>query len=646
MSKSKSLSNSFLILPLAALLLLIGAAPIFTAVVNSFYHDYGGERSFAGLAHYATLVSDKGFAFSLRISVLWAFLNTVVTVGGGFLLALSLVRKNLTSKVLFGSLILPWGIPAVILVPLWRLLIHGVGGSSGLSINLLTDPLAGFFATVFVSSWMSVPLIAFVFTGALKAVPLALTDAARAEGAGKGVIALWIYFPMIRESVLALGLLTFVRSLKEFSVILLLTAGGPPFAGGFAGTTIIGATTTMEIYLYELFMTSYDFGLLSAYSMVLIFLVLIAAVLWVGARRQSYRSRAAVLVLVAVVELIFGSYWGALPALAYLLSIKYRRLLPWAFLADLLINVAHLFISGFPEGLNPALIIAAVALPVTLTDGRVFRRGARAITPARIITAFTAVISSVIIVYLLVWVSFSAADVVYVDRLFPRFFAADNYAQVIQNTQVLRSFGNTAVLAVSTAVLAPLFTFPAAFWVLSRRAKIGEASMIGVQLLTVIGGMHTLIPLYWMFRQAGLIGSYIPLILIYVVHVVPFSIFTMVSFLRSVPQSFRDTAALAGASAFGYLRRVLLPLSAPVIGVSMMAAFIGAWNGFLAPLIFLTDDARYPISLTFYNLVGTIGSAAPRWGLFAAASAVNIIVVLAVMLPATRSLTRTDLHHV
>lgn len=628
------------------LLLLIGAAPVLTAVVNSFYHDYGGERSFAGLTHYGTLVSDKGFAFSLRISVLWAFLNTVVTVGGGFLLALSLVRKNLTSKVLFSSLILPWGIPAVILVPLWRLLIHGVGGSSLFSTNLLTDPLAGFLATIFVSSWMSVPLIAFVFTGALKTIPLALTDAARVEGAGKGAIAFWVYFPMIRETVLALGLLTFVRSLKEFFVVLLLTAGGPPFAGGFAGTTIIGATTTMEIYLYELFTTTYDFGLLSAYSMVLIFLVVIAAVLWVGARRQSYRSRAVVLVLVAMVELIFGSYWGVLPALAYLLSVKYRRLLPWAFLVDLLINIAHLSISGFPEGLNPALIVAAVALPVTLTDGRVFRRGGRAITPARIIAAFTAVISSVIIVYLLVWISFSAADVVYVDRLFPRFFAADNYAEVIQNSQVLRSFGNTAVLAVSTAVLAPLFTFPAAFWVLNRRTKTGEASMIGVQLLTVIGGMHTLIPLYWIFRQAGLIGSYIPLILIYVVHVVPFSIFTMVSFLRSVPQSFRDTAALAGATAFGYLRRVLLPLSAPVIGVSMMAAFIGAWNGFLAPLIFLTDDARYPISLTFYNLVGTIGSAAPRWGLFAAASVINIIAVLAVMLPATRSLTRTDLHHV
>lgn len=625
---------------------MIGAAPVFTAVVNSFYHDYGDERSFAGLAHYATLLSDKGFAFSLRISVLWAFLNTIVTVGGGFLIALTLMQKNLTSKVLFTSLILPWGIPAVILVPLWRLVIHGMGGTSLFSINLLTDPVAGFFATVFVSSWMSVPLMAFVFTGALKTIPQTLTEAARAEGAGKGTIALWIYFPMIRETVLALGLLTFVRSLKEFSVILLLTAGGPPFAGGFAGTTIIGVTTTMEIYLYELFMTTYDYGLLSAYSMVLIFLVVIAAVLWVGARRQSVRSRAVVLILVAVVQIVLGGYWGVAAAVAYLLSVRFRKLLLPVFLADLLTNTIHLAAAGFPQGFNPALVIAAVALPVVLAGGQGIRLGGAVVTPLRLIAAVTAVVSSLIIVYLLVWVSLSAADVVYVDRLFPRFFTADNFRQVIEDRNILKSFGNTAVLAVSTALITPLLTFPAAFWILGRRASTGEVSLIGVQLLTVIGGMHTLIPLYWIFRQAGLIGSYIPLVMIYIAHTVPFAIFTMVSFLRSVPQSFRDAAALAGATPFGYLRRVLLPLSAPVIGVSMMAAFIGAWNGFLAPLIFLTDDARYPISLAFYNLIGTIGSAAPKWGLFAAASAINIVAVLAVMIPATRSLTRTDLHHV
>jgi len=642
--KSTSLSNNYLIIPLAALLLVIGAAPIFTAVVNSFFYDFSGERSFAGLAHYRTLFSDRGFAFSLRISVLWAFLNTIITIAGGFLLALTLVRRNFTSKALFLSLLLPWGIPAVILVPLWRLIIHGVGGVSLLSINLLTDPVAGFLATIFVSSWMSVPLIAFVFAGALRSVPSTLADAARAEGAGRGAISLWIYLPMIRETVIALGLLTFVRSLKEFSVILLLTAGGPPLVGGFAGTTIIGATTTIEIYLYELFSTTYDFGLLSAYSIVLIFLVAVAAVLWVGARRRSENSRVVVLILIAVMQMIFGGYWGIAAAAGYLVSIKLKKALLTVFILDLVVNLIHLAVTGFPEGLNPALIIAAVALPVTMRGGQPVRRGGSAVTPVRIIAVITAIISSAIIVYMLVWVSFSAADVVYVDRLFPRFFTGDNFRQVIQNQDVLRSFGNTAVLAFSTAILTPLITFPAAFWIVRRRTKTGEASLIGVQMLTVIGGMHTLIPLYWIFRQAGLIGSYIPLIMIYVAHTVPFAVFTIVSFLRSVPQSFRDSALLEGMSAFGYLRKVLLPLSAPAIGVSMMAAFIGAWNSFLAPLIFLTDDSTYPIALTFYNLVGTIGSAAPRWGLFAAASAINIVAVLAVMIPATRSLTRTDLH--
>jgi multiple sugar transport system permease protein len=624
----------------------MGAAPVFTAVVNSFFFDYGGDREFAGLTHYRTLFSDKGFAFSLRISVLWAFLNTVVTIGGGFLIALSLIRRNLTSKSLFLSLILPWGIPAVILVPLWRLVIHGVGGASFLSINLLTDPFASFFATVFVSSWMSVPLIAFVFAGALKAVPSNLADAARAEGAGGGTIALWIYLPMIRETVLALGLLTFVRSLKEFSVILLLTAGGPPLVGGFAGTTIIGATTTLEIYLYELFMTTYDFGLLSAYSVVLIFLVVISAVLWVGARRQSEKTRGVVLILVAAAGLVFGGLWGVAAAVAYIASIRFGKALLPVFMFDLALNVVHIAVSGFPAGLNPALIIAAVAVPITIGGSSPVRRGGAFLTPARILAAVTAVLSSLVIVYMLVWVSFSAADVVYVDRLLPRFFTAENFRQVAQNPGVLRSFGNTAVLSFSTALLTPLVTFPAAFWILRQRARTGEASLIGIQLVTVIGGMHTLIPLYWIFMQAGLVGSYIPLIMIYIAHTVPFAVFTMVSFLRSMPRSFRDTAALEGISPFGYLRRILLPLSAPAIGVTMMAAFIGAWNSFLAPLVFLTDDSTYPISLTFYNLIGTIGSAAPRWGLFAAASAINIVVVLAVMVPATRSLTRTNLHEV
>ncbi len=61
----------------------------------------------------------------------------------------------------------------------------------------------------------------------------------------------------------------------------------------------------------------------------------------------------------------------------------------------------------------------------------------------------------------------------------------------------------------------------------------------------------------------------------------------------------------------------------------VLYAFIGAWNGFLAPLVFLTDDARYPISLKLFSLVGNIASGTPRWNLFAAGSLLNLALVAA-----------------
>ena len=66
----------------------------------------------------------------------------------------------------------------------------------------------------------------------------------------------------------------------------------------------------------------------------------------------------------------------------------------------------------------------------------------------------------------------------------------------------------------------------------------------------------------------------------------------------------------------GYAFRILLPLSLPPLFTAVMTAFIGAWNGFLAPLLFLNDEKHYTISLKLYSWVGTLGSGNPVWNLF------------------------------
>jgi multiple sugar transport system permease protein len=143
----------------------------------------------------------------------------------------------------------------------------------------------------------------------------------------------------------------------------------------------------------------------------------------------------------------------------------------------------------------------------------------------------------------------------------------------------------------------------------------------GIGIMT---GIHSLIPLYAMFNGLNLINSYLPLVLIYLFHSIAFSVFTIKTYLDHLPAGLQETALLEGMKPAAYLLKVLFPLSWPVIATSVMISFLNAWNGFLAPLLFLNDDAKYTISIKLYSFVGSIGSGEPQWNLFAATSVVNL----------------------
>ena len=75
----------------------------------------------------------------------------------------------------------------------------------------------------------------------------------------------------------------------------------------------------------------------------------------------------------------------------------------------------------------------------------------------------------------------------------------------------------------------------------------------------------------------------------------------------------------------------------------MIYTFLNAWNGFLAPMIFLNDDAKYPLSVKLYTYVGKVSSGNPKWGLFSAASILNLIIVFALFSSLRRPLFQSVL---
>jgi multiple sugar transport system permease protein len=105
-----------------------------------------------------------------------------------------------------------------------------------------------------------------------------------------------------------------------------------------------------------------------------------------------------------------------------------------------------------------------------------------------------------------------------------------------------------------------------------------------------------MIPLYLIFKELKWLNSYKPLI-------VPtflggaYFIFLLRQFFMTIPQDLSDAARIDGCTDLGILVRILLPLAKPVLAVVALQQFMGSWNNYVGPLIYLNEERLFPIAL-------------------------------------------------
>lgn len=130
-----------------------------------------------------------------------------------------------------------------------------------------------------------------------------------------------------------------------------------------------------------------------------------------------------------------------------------------------------------------------------------------------------------------------------------------------------------------------------------------------------------MIPLYLTFKDLNWLNSYKPL-------VVPlflggaYHIFLFRQFYLTIPQELSEAAYIDGCSELGIFTRIILPLSKPVIAVVGLQSFMGAWNNFIGPLIYLNEESLYPIALGLRSFRGEFQEEL-MWPYLMAASAVS-----------------------
>jgi multiple sugar transport system permease protein len=210
----------------------------------------GSQGHFVGFDNYVAILGTAAFWRALGRSVVWVLGNAVVQTILALATALILNQRFPGVGIARTWVILTWIVPTVVVVIIWRCLLSSSGGMINpllVQTGLIERPV-GFFATresamttlIMINSWRWFPFTALMLLAGLTRIPSDLYEAARIDGAGTLQRFKRITWPLLKPTLLVLGIVGTLLSFNVFDVIWLLTAGGPS-----------DATQTLPVLIYQ-----------------------------------------------------------------------------------------------------------------------------------------------------------------------------------------------------------------------------------------------------------------------------------------------------------------------------------------------------------------------------------------------------------
>jgi multiple sugar transport system permease protein len=214
-----------------------------------------------------------------------------------------------------------------------------------------------------------------------------------------------------------------------------------------------------------------------------------------------------------------------------------------------------------------------------------------------------------------------------VSMFWPSPGVLENYYQLLTKTDFTIWFRNSAVVAVSSTLVATAIGTIGAY-ALARLRFLGRAFLSSTVLITYLVPPAILfIPLYAQIRTLGLSDSLAGLIATYPSFTVPFVTWLLMGYFESIPVELEEAAMIDGATRFRAFRVIILPLAAPGLLAAGLYAFTQAWNEFLYALVFITDVKQRTLPV---GLSGFITGDVYGWGYLMAGAVLTTLPVILV----------------
>lgn len=252
-----------------------------------------GYQVTVGLRNFQRFVGNPAFRGPLLLIFAWttafALLSVFFSFSLGLLIAIAFGRDMPFQRFIKSALIIPWAVPNVITVLIWRGLWNPLNGpiSNGLASlfnqpvgwpPIFSDPTWVKIALIIINVWLAYPYFMLVNSGALQAIPQDMFEAADIDGANPWQKFRNLTLPLLLVGVGPLLISSFTANFNSFNVIFLFNSGGPPIVGT---PTPAGHSDILISYVFRLAFASagQDFGYASAITIIIFALMIIVTLI-------------------------------------------------------------------------------------------------------------------------------------------------------------------------------------------------------------------------------------------------------------------------------------------------------------------------------------------------------------------------------
>ncbi|WP_327298196.1 MULTISPECIES: carbohydrate ABC transporter permease [unclassified Streptomyces] len=199
----------------------------------------------------------------------------------------------------------------------------------------------------------------------------------------------------------------------------------------------------------------------------------------------------------------------------------------------------------------------------------------------------------------------------------------DNFRAAFDAQPLLHSALNSLIVAGSATVISVALAVPAAYALVRFRSRMSTVANGWVLVSQMFPFVLIIIPLFLVLKNLHLINSLAGLVAVYVVWNLPFSLWMLQGYVKAVPVTLEEAAAVDGAGRLRTLVSVVFPLLTPGLVATAMFTFVTAWNEFFFALVLLKSPENQTMSVILTRFLGAEGVA--DLGPLAAASVIATI---------------------